>query len=379
MEHKDKYKKLELRRDLCKFILDLRIANYLTNNDYKSEIPVKGFSQYIEQYSDMEGRLDSLLERSRLLGLNPNVLHYYDDELLTEETKKDDSIRELDREINTLLWCFRDATTLCAELIKIYEYGRNQHSPISQQKLISTICYLAENFGVYEKGSVEERFLTSMTAIANRQFDAAFLAYFDMSRMTEEERTSVVGAFIREMYHNHNEAAVLFDKLLKKYGDFIRLSKEDLVLLIEGSSNRSAEFLSVFDTLWKSKNPLPISALEYMDLLFNEYINEISVLEQYRKIVAYLSIQTCDEKLKHAILPLLWLSGIDSKEFYSLFASKVALLPDSLSIASSISDYLKTLTPDYSFIFDRAYLEDTEKLPEVRSELVFTLKQISDK
>ncbi|HBA37160.1 MAG TPA: hypothetical protein DCY94_00420 [Firmicutes bacterium] len=315
MEHKDKYKKLELRRDLCKFILDLRIANYLTNNDYKSEIPVKGFSQYIEQYSDMEGRLDSLLERSRLLGLNPNVLHYYDDELLTEETKKDDSIRELDREINTLLWCFRDATTLCAELIKIYEYGRNQHSPISQQKLISTICYLAENFGVYEKGSVEERFLTSMTAIANRQFDAAFLAYFDMSRMTEEERTSVVGAFIREMYHNHNEAAVLFDKLLKKYGDFIRLSKEDLVLLIEGSSNRSAEFLSVFDTLWKSKNPLPISALEYMDLLFNEYINEISVLEQYRKIVAYLSIQTCDEKLKHAILPLLWLSGIDSKEF----------------------------------------------------------------
>ncbi len=356
--------------------MDLRIATSLSTATNKNYLPVSHYYEYSTRYENLYEKLIQLLKRAKEIGLNPNLLHYYNEELVSKENEQDERFKNLNSEIAMILWCCQNATTLSSELIIIYNLSNNLMPLIPKEKLAKIISYLIKNYCKYEKDSSEDIFLRTLNKEEILTFNECFIAYYNYHDLSEADKRIVTFKFIEGVIQNREECAILLTLLISVYKDDVKIDMESFVLLVERCPQINHDFLRIFDAINNfQKNR--INSLEYLDLLFSEYTSFQGPLIEIRKNHKIRPIPF-NIKLCQVLLPLMKLHSAGSKDFIRLLAEKLALVDDSgMELATFISDYLKnSIIPDYSEIFDETYLEAVDKLPKVRNDLIHVLKQI---
>lgn len=386
LEQNDTYKKLLVRRDIVRFVLNMRTYEYVTAGKDKVDFRVPIYAIYMSKYSGWDERLKELIDRSKELNVNPNFLDEdLDglasdvDELLTGLAETDrEKVNRLRREIDYLGYCLNStAESLCGELMRFYNYFCNVKSPLSHEVLTDAIVELLK-MSKFDENAIEYQFLMSHD-ILEEWFYRCFDNYFFQPRMTfEEHKNNIIKLLTRSMEGN-DFAALAVQKYIERYankGYKMNLYME--TLLIE-CTEQSVLYLNMLKALGNYPQILPCTAQEYIDELFMDFLNGSSrIVHTPGSLLNYkLDRLTRNNLVAGLVIPLICLYG---KEIVSLIANKVALLPNHLEVAVCVSNHLKNNnSQSLAERFEKDYLEAASTLPDVRSAFVITMQKINNK
>ncbi len=389
MSENDKnYEKLLLKRDICRFVFDLRCYEHIASGQSSKEFDLGKYKAHMTQFGNWYILLQDFFRRAERLEVNPNVL-------ANSEYDTDDDLRlqVLDREINSILLFCRDAKTLCAELMRFYSFIKTT-STLTRNAVENAILDLTVKYGVYDEHSKETAFfLNSYTYdMPEDWFERAFIAHFFKEDISIEAHIKNLGIIIDKILNGNLWATNLFTSLIPRYASLgVVMDEADFIRLLE-CKNDSIRYSNIYGVIGNNPSIMPFTIEEYLDSLFGDLINGKNELQHYcnsvfnaqdgsrsvyRNAVFY---EQADLKtlLKKLIIPLANASK-KKAEFFKLYANKIALLPDSLDIAAEISDYLKTVTGNYAEVFDSSYLEAVERLKTEREAVVLVLNEVKKK
>lgn len=405
IKQKETLEELEFRRDVARFVFDMRAFEQLCASKNTTEFNLDFYVKHAIEEHVLDKRLYVILERAVSRKWNPNLIDEYQDDLVKRcrdlPDEISDEVHNLSKEINTFLFTCKNAKSLCGELARAFEFIQKDNYLISEEAAISAMSTLVRDYVKYDEKSAEYTFFREL-GFGFSWFYDLYEEYFFKPEVTKEEHAKNFDFLLHKARAGKFVAKELLRKLIPKYAELgISISESTFCRLVE-TYNSSDVYFTILHMLGENPHVLPtiekdgklthLGALEYLEMLFDELVNGKRILDHGAASPFALgdeedSLSTADIQngLKKIILPLCNLMTRTSdgskpiKEFFVILANKVALLDDSLAIADTISDYLKTLTPDYSSVFDEEYLKASEDLNPTRKNFVLTLKAITEK
>ncbi len=392
------YKEMLLRRDICRFVLDMRM--YVQFDDNKSTEIKNSFEyrNYIRSYGNWDERLDNILSRAQKLGVDPNYLDAYEADYLVaikkrvkleqELTPKEQSeITTLDREINAVQCLCPEAKTLSAELLRLYDKANREGLPFEENRLKSSLIKILAGT------KCDDKYPEYAYLMENESdwTDDLFQAYFLKPQMTGIEHKKNRDTFF-EITIREGDSAML--SRLSRYmtsPDWQRIPLEtyQLIFLVEFWKANHKKTEEILNSLSKE---LPFTAEDYLNNLFADFINHHDEMHHcikegaiFHKTSGQTANMTSTEKgqaLTNLIIPLTRITTLSLADFCRNLANKIVLLEDHYTIATKVNEFLETCSPAQvaavmSIEFTEAYIEASDKLEKSRTNLVMTLKQIN--
>lgn len=393
IEEKVAFQKLLLRRDIMRFVFDLRCYRQITNSHDNGDFKVNDYLSHIDIFSDWHLRLRSLLDRAKAIGANPNLLDEYQDDLvkrvneLRETCSPEEKVRlgRISNELTSMAFVCKGARTLCEELVAIYPVLKKRDSKDLVQEIEKAILYLTKTFVQYDNCSIEYFFFMD-SVYCTEWFYECFEAYFTKSTIPKEEHQRNMRYLIVNVIKGYKGAQEKISKILDHCASLgIAIDKDTFIDLIEARIEASFKGRLLLN-IRKNPDLMPFTVGDYLDILFDDLIkdkyemhhSDNSFFSNRKPSIEDWNKKYLNKALQSIIIPLCRVSTISMEDFFRLLGSKIALLSDHLEVASNMSDYLKTLSPDYSGVFEEAYLEASERLPEERTRFVLTLAAIKE-
>lgn len=155
--------KLKLRREVIKFIYDIRVYQEIMASEGK-ELNKNKYLEYLTKYNDWIKRIDGFIAGAKEGLVNLSVLSVYSDDLYKElkdysagcSEEKQDELSEMINEIEYLILCMPNIATLCTELMRLHQ---SSYLPVSKEELNSKIEELL-SLAPYRSTSSERAYLT---------------------------------------------------------------------------------------------------------------------------------------------------------------------------------------------------------------------------
>lgn len=243
MEKNKSIEELELKRDVCRLVLD--IHTFLHISDSKSSIHLKNIRNYVEfmhNHSGFEEQLANIVSRAQEYGCNPNNL-FYDDELYRETTEllkngteeEKNKIRTIDAENSMARHICGNPSTLSEVLIDLFKRMQKCESecPIEIESLKKYISLLIKNYTEYVSDSIEYDFLMETDSTEN-WFLSCFDSYFFTRNLSRKQMTTDLGCLIvTTLAFNSNSAFSKLKRAIASYGfRNVPISEEYMIILI---------------------------------------------------------------------------------------------------------------------------------------------------
>ncbi len=383
IKNENSYKKLILRRDICRFILDLRIfSEMLEKNEMSRLTNAYQYQVYMFKFINFDSRLAELMNRAKELQANPNPLSEHEDELaievkdlLADCTPDERSmIANLELEISSILNLCPKAETLCRELMDFYDTHFHSMNPLSDTAIRNTIKTLIANYTGYKTGSSEYNFLMERY-FPDLEFSRELVAsYFFQDGIDKEDHMINFSSFIEDA---SNKVGSYFLKRLcftiEEYvARDIPLYEEDLTYLIENWKNAQPEMEKILRALAGHPQMLPFTAEAYLDALFADITTNRDSMEHYAHEKSPFILESDDgysaaqtiEILRSIIVPLSLLASSQNGDFMEYLGGLIARLPHREEVFPVISNYLRCLQPDNSSSFEKGYLQGFTTIPK---------------
>lgn len=371
LEQEKAYKELVIRRDIVKFIQDLRVYNYITSSKRPSEfIKQESYESYIEERGNLSGRLKRFIELADEGLVNFAAVDAYDDDLhkrineliIKYPSKEDyDKIHSLEKDIDYMTFSCPYVEILPLELLKMN--ARHFLDCIIPSEELDNILVEILKRTPFVKGSLIYEFL-----MEHLQYSSFFIAYFQGKMPKEEVQAifkKICKRFLNLIIDGYSKGNY-FQEILELFSEEGAIVDDSIVDSILGNVN-----------LVFADSPIPLATISRMiheskikmELDYKDYLaSNLSKLSDMNQIEGEFP------KITEVLIQLCY-----SDDFLSTLANLVATHKDNLEIASLLSKtfYSRYLKSVIGRKFDTYYLEAMDRLDVGRS-LVMTLKAVKD-
>lgn len=280
-------KKLELRRDVVKFILDIRMYREIMTSDNKEKYVNKyKYFDYMRKYNNFFERVDSFIEGAKEGLINLNALSACSDDLFREahscfnDGTEDEKVAlgKIIDEIEYLSLCCPNITTLCTELMKFHnDYNLPSFLSIQDKVLFSNKIAELLSLTSYKDNSSEKSYL--MEHFYQDKWYATYFFKDDAKANNQANFRNLINVVInsnlscREALAGHIKAGAVLEK--------------DVLLHLIQNSNRSESVRKILSILRAEKISLAFSLDEFISEYF-ESVKEENEKAQRNKLTNLL-------------------------------------------------------------------------------------------
>lgn len=373
LEQEKAYKELVIRRDIVKFIQDLRVYNFIASNRSSSEfIQQKAYGRYIEERGNLNGKLKRFIELADEGLVNFAAINAYDDdlhkrinELIIKYPSKEDygKIHSLENDIFYMESSCPNIDSLPLELLKM-NTNHTLERVIPKEDIDNILVEILKRTPFVKESLIYEFLMEHL------QYSSLFIAYFQGKMLKEKVQSifkKVCKRFLNLIIDNYSKENYPHE-ILEMFADEGAIVDKDIVdSVIESAeclfnrSNSTIALCIISMMIYESKVKVELDYKDYLTSKFSEFSDIEQIASKLPKITEVL-MQLCY-----------------SDKFLATLASLVANHKDSLEIASLLSEtfYSRYAKPIIGEKFDTYYLEAMDRLDVGRS-LVMTLKAVKD-
>lgn len=279
-------KKIELRRDVVKFIFDIRLYQKIMTSDDKDQFLNKNkYFEYMRRYNNFLERIDTFIEGAKNGLINLGVLTPYGDDLYKDVRRYSDNeeeqfaINKIIDEIDYFCLCCPGIATLCTELmILIDKSACNGHIlSISEEKLYSKKIEELLSLLPYANFSSEKTYLTE-----HFYRDNWYTAYF-----FKDDVKNDIQANFRDLIDAMISKDICCQDLLIRYVKVGAVLEKDVLLQLIQNMNRNISVKNILKFLGEEKISLAFSLEEFVMEYF-ESVKEENEKAQRNKLTNLL-------------------------------------------------------------------------------------------
>lgn len=368
LEQKKAYRELVIRRDILKFILDLRVYNFIVSSHNSSDdININHYESYMSKCGYLGGRLKNFIVLADQGLVNFSAIDTYDDdlhtridELLKKCTDPEDreKIKALEREIFYMKASCPNISSLPLELL------RASHTGIQKEERDFFLTEILRRTP-FDTESKEYQFL-----MKHPEYTSPFIAYFE-GKMPKEK--------VQDIYR----------EVLKKFGNLIiaKHSEESYPQDILNMFARAGAFVdaSIIDSLIESTKLYSEDEWKLLNLYFISRMIHNSNAKVEVDCKTYISskldgFDSMEEiasefpKITEVLVQLCY-----DHEFLTTLTRVICSQKNSCEIADLVSKtfYSRYKSPEIGRNFNEYFLKAQERR-EVGTSLVLTLKAVKD-